>query len=622
MNKSGRNRPRSNFNLRGRLVLVGAALGLCSVTLIGRAAYVQLINSDFYQRQGEARYLRELPIATSRGMITDRNGEPLAVSTPVESIWVNPQELLRSPDRIPQLAQALELPVDELTAKLSQKADKEFMYLKRRINPDKAHAVVALGIPGVFSQREFRRFYPQGEAMAHVLGFTNIDDRGQEGLELAFDSWLRGKPGAKRVIRDRKGAIVESIDLVKPAQPGKDLTLSIDRRIQFLAYKELRNALVENKAAGGSIVIMDVATGEILAMVNLPTYNPNAVNGVNPDVRRNRAVTDLVEPGSTMKPLTISTALKAGVVTKDTLIDTNPGYMSVGRFTIKDVPRNNGVLTVTGVITRSSNIGAAKIAAKLPDQTFYDQVHSYGYGSSPHSGFPGESAGVFPSPARWSGSSKTTMSYGYGLSVTPLQIARAYCALGNGGRLVTPTFVKGQHEDSKQVLDPAISKEVVAMMETVVTQGGAKGAAILGYHVAGKTGTARKAGPGGYERGHYNALFAGLVPASNPRFATVIVINDPQGAKYYGGLVSAPVFHNVMEGALRLMDVPPDDIQSWLAAQAAGKSGHAPPPAPVEPDPATVPDAAAEVDAALPSARAVAPSAPAALPAPLQETRQ
>ncbi|MDV0439862.1 peptidoglycan D,D-transpeptidase FtsI family protein [Xanthomonas sacchari] len=622
MNKSGRNRPRSNFNLRGRLALVGAALGLCSVTLIGRAAYVQLINSDFYQRQGEARYLRELPIATSRGMITDRNGEPLAVSTPVESIWVNPQELLRSPDRIPQLAQALELPVDELTAKLSQKADKEFMYLKRRINPDKAHAVVALGIPGVFSQREFRRFYPQGEAMAHVLGFTNIDDRGQEGLELAFDAWLRGKPGAKRVIRDRKGAIVESIDLVKPAQPGKDLTLSIDRRIQFLAYKELRNALVENKAAGGSIVIMDVATGEILAMVNLPTYNPNAVNGVNPDVRRNRAVTDLVEPGSTMKPLTISTALKAGVVTKDTLIDTNPGYMSVGRFTIKDVPRNNGVLTVTGVITRSSNIGAAKIAAKLPDQTFYDQVHSYGYGSSPHSGFPGESAGVFPSPARWSGSSKTTMSYGYGLSVTPLQIARAYCALGNGGRLVTPTFVKGQHEDSKQVLDPAISKEVVAMMETVVTQGGAKGAAILGYHVAGKTGTARKAGPGGYERGHYNALFAGLVPASNPRFATVIVINDPQGAKYYGGLVSAPVFHNVMEGALRLMDVPPDDIQSWLAAQAAGKSGHAPPAAPVEPDPATVPDAAAEVDAALPSARAVAPPAPAALPAPLQETRQ
>ncbi|AKK68871.1 peptidoglycan D,D-transpeptidase FtsI family protein [Xanthomonas translucens] len=621
MSKAGRNRPRSNFNLRGRLVLVGAALSLCSVTLIGRAAYVQIINSDFYQRQGEARYLRELPIATSRGMITDRNGEPLAVSTPVESIWVNPQELLRNPDRIPQLAQALELPSDELTAKLSQKSDKEFMYLKRRINPDKAHAVVALGIPGVFSQREFRRFYPQGEAMAHVLGFTNIDDRGQEGLELAYDEWLRGKPGSKRVIRDRKGAIVESIDLVKPAEPGKDLTLSIDRRIQFLAYKELRNALAQNNAAGGSIVVMDVATGEIMAMVNLPTYNPNSVTGVNSDARRNRAVTDLVEPGSTMKPLTISTALKAGVVTKDTLIDTNPGYMAVGRFTIKDVPRNNGVLTVTGVITRSSNIGAAKIGAKLPDQTFYDQIHSYGYGSAPHSGFPGESAGVLPPPGRWSGSSKTTMSYGYGLSVTPLQIARAYCALGNGGKLVTPTFIKGQHEETKGVLSPAIAKEVVTMMETVVTQGGAKGAAILGYHVAGKTGTARLNGPGGYIRGHYNALFAGLVPASNPRFATVIVINDPQGAKYYGGLVSAPVFHNVMEGALRLMDVPPDDIQAWLAAQAAGKSGHAPPPVPVEPDPALVPDAAAEVEAALPSVRAVAPP-PAAPPVPVQETRQ
>ncbi|MBN6150003.1 penicillin-binding protein 2 [Xanthomonas sp. AmX2] len=618
MNKTGRNRSRSHFNLRGRLMLVGAALGLCSVTLIGRAAYVQLVNSDFYQRQGEARYLRELPIATSRGMITDRNGEPLAVSTPVESIWVNPQELLRSPDRIPQLAQALELPADELTAKLSQKADKEFMYLKRRINPDKAHAVVALGIPGVFSQREFRRFYPQGEAMAHVLGFTNIDDRGQEGLELAFDEWLRGKPGSKRVIRDRKGAIVESIDLVKPAEPGKDLTLSIDRRIQFLAYKELRNALIENKAAGGSIVVMDVATGEIMAMVNLPTYNPNSVSGINSDARRNRAVTDLVEPGSTMKPLTVATALTAGVVTKDTVVDTNPGYMAVGRFTIRDVPRNNGVLNVTGVITRSSNIGAAKIAAKVPDQTFYQSIRNFGYGTAPHSGFPGESAGVVLQPARWSGPSKTTMSYGYGLSVTPLQIARAYCALGNGGKLVTPTFVKGQHEETQDVLQPEVAKQVVAMMETVVTQGGAKGAAILGYHVAGKTGTARKTGPGGYERGHYNSLFAGLVPATKPRFATVIVINDPQGAKYYGGLVSAPVFHNVMEGALRLMDVPPDDIQAWLAAQAAGKSGHAPPPAAVEPDPASVPDAAMEVDAALPSARAAA----APLPAPLQEVRQ
>jgi len=612
--KPARTRTRSSFNLRGRLALVGTTLALCSVTLIGRAAYVQLINSDFYQRQGEARYLRELPIATSRGMITDRNGEPLAVSTPVESIWVNPQELLRNPDRIPELAKALQVPQDELSSRLSQKADKEFMYLKRRINPDRAHAILALKVPGVFSQREFRRFYPQGEAMAHVLGFTNIDDRGQEGLELAFDQWLRGKPGSKRVVRDARGAIVESVDLIRPAEPGQDLTLSIDRRIQFLAYKELRNALVENKAAGGSMVVMDVATGEVLAMVNLPTYNPNAVTGINPDARRNRAVTDLVEPGSTMKPLTIATALQAGVVTPNTTIDTNPGYMAIGRFTIKDVPRNNGVLNVTGVITRSSNIGAAKIAAKLPDETFYQSVHNFGYGSPPHSGFPGEAAGVLPSPARWSGSSKTTMSYGYGLSVTPLQIAQAYSALGNGGKLIQPTFVKGQRSESRQVVSAQVAHTVIGMMETVVTQGGAKDAAILGYHVAGKTGTARKTGPGGYVRGHYNALFAGLVPATRPRFATVIVINDPQAGKYYGGLVSAPVYHRVMEGALRLMDVPPDDIQSWLAAQAAGKTGQPVAKPMAEPDPAFLPDPADEVDAGIPTADTAA--------LPLPEARQ
>lgn len=609
MNKSGRNRARNSFNLRQRLKWVGLALGLCSVSLVGRAAYVQIINSEFYQRQGEARYLRELPINTSRGMITDRNGEPVAVSTPVASIWVNPQELLRAPDRIPELATALGMPLDELTSKLSQKADKEFMYLRRRINPDDAEKVVALKIPGVASQREFRRFYPQGEAMAHVLGFTNIDDRGQEGLELAFDEWLRGKAGAKRVIRNRKGDTVES-DLLRAAEPGKDLTLSIDRRIQFLAFKELRNALIANKAAGGSMVIMDVATGEVLAMVNLPTYNPNAVGGAAPDTRRNRAVTDLVEPGSTMKPLTIASALQSGVVTKDTTVDTNPGYMAVGRFTIKDVPRNNGVLNVTGVITRSSNIGAAKIAAKMPDQVFYDHVHSFGYGVSPHSGFPGESAGVLPRPARWSGSSKTTMSYGYGLNVTPLQIATAYSALGNGGKLIAPTFVKGQRNEGKQIIDENIAKEVVAMMETVVTQGGAKQAAVLGYHVAGKTGTARKAGPGGYERGHYNALFAGVVPATNPRFATVIVINDPQAGKFYGGLVSAPVYHNVMEGTLRLMDVPLDDLQSWLAAQQSGKVGHSASILPAPPAEAALPvDAAAEFDAALPSAHAQTPPA-------------
>ena len=324
-----KNRNRSAFNLRGRMLLVGVALGLCSVALVGRAGYVQLVNSDFYQRQGDSRFLREIPIPTSRGMITDRNGEPVAVSSPVESVWANPRELLKFPDRLPELAQALGVPLEHLTNRLSQRADKEFVYLKRRINPDEAHRILAHKVPGVFSQREFRRFYPQGEAMAHVLGFTNIDDRGQEGLELAFDEWLRGKAGAKKVIRDNRGRIVENVDLVRSAQPGKDLTLSIDRRIQFLAFRELRNALIEHQASSGSMVILDVATGEVLAMVSLPTYNPNAIGQVGAETRRNRAVTDVVEPGSTMKPITVSAALKAGAVTPNTLINTSPGYMSV-----------------------------------------------------------------------------------------------------------------------------------------------------------------------------------------------------------------------------------------------------------------------------------------------------
>src|SRR5688500_14764234 len=307
--KAQRPRNRAQFNLRGRLALVAGTLGVCSLALLARAVDLQVVDNDFYQRQGDARFLREIPIATSRGMITDRNGEPLAVSSPVETIWGNPQELLKHPQRLPELAKALGIPHEHLVRKLSQRADKEFAYLKRRINPDAAKAIIARDIPGVFSQREFRRFYPQGEAVAHVLGFTNIDDRGQEGLELAFDDWLRGKPGTKKVIRDRRGRIVENVDLVEPAEPGRDLALTIDRRIQYLAFRELRRALLESGASSGSAVVLDVHTGEVLAMANLPSYNPNDLDGGNRDARRNRAVTDVVEPGSTMKPITIAAAL-------------------------------------------------------------------------------------------------------------------------------------------------------------------------------------------------------------------------------------------------------------------------------------------------------------------------
>lgn len=569
------NRPRTRsqqFDLRRRLMLVGGTLALCSVALLARALDLQVVDNEFYQRQGAARFLREIPIATSRGMITDRNGEPLAVSSPVESIWGNPQELLKAPQRLPQLAEALGMPLDELSRRLSQRADKEFMYLKRRINPDEAHKILSLDIPGVASQREYRRFYPQGESMAHVLGFTNIDDRGQEGLELAFDDWLRGTPGAKRVIRDRRGRIVENVDLVRAAQPGHDLTLSIDRRIQYLTHRELRNAINQFGASSGSAVVLDVATGEVLAMVNLPTFNPNAVGSSPRDAHRNRAVTDLFEPGSTMKPLTVAAALEAGVITPSSLFNTNPGSIANGRYRTTDT-HNYGVLDTTGVIRKSSNVGASLISRRLSNQQFYDFVSRFGYGHKTGSGFPGESAGVFPAPDRWDGTSKQTMSYGYALSVTPLQIATAYAALGNGGMLTPPSFIKGQHAPSHRVLDPAVNNELLRMMQTVTEPGGtAIQAAILGYHVAGKTGTSRKASAGGYSR-RYIGYFAGLVPVDKPRFSMVVMVNDPDPAKgYVGGTVSAPVFRNVMEGALRLMDVAPDDLDAWLAVQAEAEA--------------------------------------------------
>ena len=562
-------RARAQFNLRGRLMLVTGALGICALALVARAIDLQLVRSEFYQKQGDERFLREVEIPTSRGMITDRNGEPLAVSTPVESIWGNPQELLDSPDRLPTLASALGVDADTLTRKLTQRSDKEFVYLKRRINPAEARRILALDIPGVFSKREYRRFYPQGEAIAHVLGFTDIDDRGQEGLELAFEDSLRGTAGMKRVIRDRRGRTVEEVDLVRAAEPGKNITLTIDRRIQFLAYRELRRALLDSGATSGSAVVLDVATGEVLAMANLPSFNPNAIGLGNRDAHRNRAVTDLIEPGSTMKPLTVAAALESGAITVQSVFNTNPGWIPNGKYRTTDT-HNYGVLDTTGVITKSSNVGAAKIARLLPNRDFHDFLVRFGYGRSTGSGFPGENPGRLRKPERWDGTSKQTMSYGYGLSATPLQIAHAYATLGNGGRAIAPTFIKGEAGEATQVLDPRIAREVVRMMQTVTEPGGtATQAAILGYHVAGKTGTARKASNGGYSR-RYIAFFAGLVPVDNPRFSMAVVIDDPDPARgYYGGVVSAPVFKNVMEGALRLMDVAPDDIETWLAAQAA-----------------------------------------------------
>jgi cell division protein FtsI (penicillin-binding protein 3) len=553
------------YDVKMRLAGLGIALGLGAVALVGRAAQMQLLNKDFYQHQGNARFLREIPIPTTRGMITDRNGEPLAVSTPVESVWANPKELLQHPDRIPELATALAIDVDGLTQRVAQHSEKEFMFLRRQMNPDDAQAVIARGIPGVHSQREFRRYYPHGEVMAHVLGFTNIDDRGQEGLELAFDSWLTGKPGAQKVIRDRHGRIVENVDLVRAAEPGKDLALSIDRRIQYLAYRELKSALLSNSAESGSAVVVDVASGEILAMVNQPAYNPNSHESALPDAHRNRAVTDVIEPGSVIKPYTVAAALEAGV-NPNIIIQTSPGSMMLGKYQIHDV-HDHGAVSLTTLLSTSSNIGAAKLGLGMSNEHLYDVLHRFGFGDSTHSGFPGESSGVLAPPNTWSMVQRGTISYGMGLSVTPLQLAQAYATLANGGRLMPLTFIKGGSGAGKQVIDPAIARKLLVMLENVVAPGGtAQKAAITGYHVAGKTGTARTASGGGYAK-RYVSVFAGVVPLDHPKFAMVVVINNPRGRDYYGGLVSAPVFHNVMDGALRLMDVPPDRIEQWYAKQ-------------------------------------------------------
>jgi cell division protein FtsI (penicillin-binding protein 3) len=556
---------RPRVDTRKRLYLVLAVLGLATGSLVVRAIDLQFVDKAFYQSQGDQRFLREIPIPTSRGMILDRSGEPLAVSSPVESIWANPQELLHHPERLAELAEALHTPLDPLRERIEQRASREFVYLRRHMNPDEAEAIVERGIPGIYSQREFRRFYPLGEVMAHVLGFTNIDDRGQEGLELAFDDWLTGKPGAKKVIRDRRGRIVENVDLLSQAEPGRDLKLSIDRRIQYLAYRELKAALLEHGASSGSLVLLDVGSGEILAMVNQPSYNPNAREGVESAAMRNRAVTDLFEPGSVIKAFTVAAALETGKVRPDTPIETSPGTMPLAGHTIRDI-RNFGQVTPTRLLTKSSNIAATKLALDMSSDHMHDVLRRFGFGEATGVGFPGEASGVLPGPRSWGTLHKATISFGYGLSVTALQLAQAYAVIGNRGTLAAPTFLHGARTPTRAVIDPRLADTLLAMLETVTgDEGSATRARVAGFRVAGKTGTSRQAVAGGYQK-RYISLFAGLIPVSNPRYAMVVMINDPRGRDYYGGLVSAPVFGRVMEGALRVMDVPPDDIGRWLAA--------------------------------------------------------
>jgi cell division protein FtsI (penicillin-binding protein 3) len=564
---------------RKRLALVACVLALVALGLIARAVDLQVVHQAFLQKQGDARFLREVEIPVSRGTIYDRNGVPLAVSTPMLSLWANPDELLQHKDRIPELAKALGANPLDLTRKLQKRNDREFVYLRRLMPPAAAKAVLALDIPGVNAQREYKRYYPDGAATAHVLGFTNIDDHGQEGLELAYDGWLAGKPGEKRVIRDRLGHVVENVEQIHAPVPGHDLTLSIDSRIQYLAYRALADAVAKRHAASGSMVILDPRNGEVLAMVNVPSYNPNDLDHSNPAQRRNRAVTDVTEPGSTIKPFTITTALESGKWTPTTMLDTDPGSFTLDGHSIRD-DRNNGRIDVSQVITYSSNVGASKISLTLTPQQMDKVLHQFGFGASTGSGFPGEVGGYIPPPRTWGDFVKATISFGYGLNVTVLQLAQAYATIADGGIRHTPTFVRGDGNPGVRAETANVAGEMMAMMRTVVSPNGtAPQAAIADYTVAGKTGTAHIAIAGGYSRDRYVALFSGIVPASDPRLVGVVVIRDAggRGGEYFGGMVSAPVFREVMTGALRLLDIPPDNVQQWYAGGPVTPASAQPP---------------------------------------------
>ena len=545
---------------------------LCSAMLIARAVNLQVMETDFLQGQGNARFLREVTIASTRGVITDRNGEPLAVSTPVDSVWVHPGQLLEYPEKIKPLAGLLNANTDEIERKLTQRSSKEFVWLKRRLNPDVADKIRELDTPGVYLQKEYRRFYPAGEVTSHVIGFTNIDDIGQEGLELAYDSWLAGTPGRKRVTRDRKGQPVKEVELIKESDPGNDLHLTIDKRLQYLAYRELKSTVLQHGARSGSIVVLDVDSGEVLAMVNQPSYNPNDP-GHDTDGMRNRAVTDVIEPGSIMKPIAITSVLENGIATPTTPVETTPGYTVISGHTVRD-HNNYGLLDVTGVLTKSSNVGVTKLALQLEPEQMWDTFNRYGFGEATGTGFPGESAGVLRNYRRWRRLEQATISYGYGVSATPIQLAQAYAAIANGGKLRQPTFIQGSNNPPISVIDPDIARAVARMLETVTTiDGTGTKARVANYRIAGKTGTSRKTSASGYAAARYVSSFVGFGPVSNPRLVCVVVINDPTGEEYYGGLVAAPLFSEVMTGAMRILNIPPDDYPAMLVSVADSAGG-------------------------------------------------
>ncbi|AYF46927.1 penicillin-binding protein 2 [Pseudomonas fluorescens] len=556
---------------RFRLVL--GLLALMVGAIAWRIIDLQVVDRDFLIGQGDARSLRHIPIPAHRGLITDRNGEPLAVSTPVTTLWANAKELQVAKDRWPALAAALGQDPKALAERLEAQANKEFIYLVRGLTPEQGQQVLDLKVPGVYGIEEFRRFYPAGETTAHMVGFTDIDDHGREGVELAYDEWLAGVPGKRQVIKDRRGRLIKDVQVTKNAKAGKPLALSIDLRLQYLANRELRNAIIENGAKAGSLVIMDVKTGEILAMVNQPTYNPNNRRNLQPAMMRNRAMIDVFEPGSTMKAISMSAALETGRWKPSDKVEVYPGTLQLGKYTIRDVSRTEGpVLDLTGILINSSNVGMSKVAFDIGGETIYHLAQKIGLGQPTGLDFPGERVGNLPNYRDWKKAETATLSYGYGLSVTAIQLAHAFSVLANNGRMVPLSLIHvDEAPKATQVIPENVAKTMQGMLQQVIeAPRGVFRAQVPAYHVAGKSGTARKTSVGtkGYAENSYRSLFAGFGPMSDPRYAIVVVIDEPSKAGYFGGLVSAPVFSKVMSGTLRLMNITPDNLPPTQQANA------------------------------------------------------
>ena len=541
----------------GRVRFMLAIIGALFLTLIGRALYLQLVQQDFLVNQGDARFRRSLVLEANRGVITDRNGEPLAISSPVQTIWASPADMDPVPPaKLRALAKLLDMSPEEIDSKLSD-SKREFVYIKRQISPELAEQVMALGIPGISKEQEYRRFYPAGDIFSHIIGFTGVDGKGQEGVELSREKMLAGTNGRRVVIKDQRGHIIDDVGPVEPPRDGQTLVLAVDQRIQYLASRELKNAVEVNKAKSGSVVVLDAHTGELLALANYPTYNPNNRQGTTPEMLRNRAVIDMFEPGSTMKPLSISVALEEGKATVNTVLDTHP-YM-IGPARIHDVTDSDH-LNIVGIIQKSSNVGASKLALMVPPQDFWRYYDAYGFGHSPETGFPGETSGRLREWKTWRPIEQATMSFGYGVSVSLLQMARAYSVFTNHGVMLPVTLYKTSTPmPGVRVLS---AKTADAMRDVLITNsepgGGAVGGRVLGYSIGGKSGTARVLDNGSYAADKHRALFIGFAPGKAPKMIVAVMIDEPSAGKYYGGAVAAPVFSNVVGGSLRIMNVQPD----------------------------------------------------------------